>query len=86
VKSDGELEVPLQSFLTLVLDRSEREFPHHISLSPGKEFSVSTEQEVGWKAELVWMLKGEKTFYSCWDCHKDSSDFQPATHTVAVLT
>jgi hypothetical protein len=56
VKSEGGLEVSLQSLLTLALDRCEREFPHHILLSSGKESSVSTEQEAGWKVELVWIL------------------------------
>jgi hypothetical protein len=59
VNSDGGLEVPLQSFLSLASNRSERQFPHHIPLSSGEESSVPTEQEAGWKTELVWML-GER--------------------------
>ena len=86
VKPDGVLEVLLQSFPALEIGRSEREFPHHIRLSSGKELSVSTEQEAGWKAELVWMLRGGETFYSCRESNRDSSDFQPAAYTVAVLT
>jgi len=58
VKSDGGLEVSLQSFLTLEIDRGEREFPHHNPLSSGKGSSVAIEQETGWKAELVWMRSG----------------------------
>jgi hypothetical protein len=58
LKSDEELEVPLHSFLTLALDRSEREFPLHIPLSSEKEPSVTTEKE----AELVWMLREKKRF------------------------
>jgi hypothetical protein len=67
VKSDGGLEASLQSFPTLAIGRSEREFPHHIRPPSGKELSVSSEQEIGWKAELVWMLKGKKRFIQNFD-------------------
>ena len=71
----------------LALDNGERKSPNHIPVSSGNGTSVSTEQEVGWKAELVWMLKwGGKTRYSCRECNKDSSDFKPAAYTIAILT
>jgi hypothetical protein len=85
VKSDGGFEVSLQSFLTLALDRSEREFPHHIRLSSGNESSVSIEQEAGWKAELVWMMRGKSVLF-LQGINKYCSYFQPAAHTVAIPT
>jgi hypothetical protein len=77
IKKKGGLEVSLQSFPTLAIGRSEREFAHHIRLSSGKELSVSIEQEIGWKTELVYSLKGNKHFIPVGNPTKIPQIFSP---------